>query len=107
VNEQTNEPAPEQPKKRMGWPKGRKRGPRKVKAEAKTAAVPTELEGLTAQECCNDCRQERCVITGMALCGHPFKGGLQSVLMNNPNVMQRYRRAKKILAHQKVDATRM
>lgn len=99
------EPAP---KKRGGWPKGRKR-PKRAKPVANESQqpmkAPAEFAGLTEQDCCADCCMEKCVITGMALCGHPFKGGLQPALMSKPDIVERFGRAKKALAHRKIDLT--
>lgn len=64
-----------------------------------------EFDGMTATACCDACNIDRCIITGIALCGHPKKGGLQPMLMTKPDILSRYERAKKSLAHLKVDAS--
>lgn len=43
-----------------------------------------------------------CVISS-GVCAHPFKSPLQSAMFRDAKVMARYQRAKKILAHQKID----
>lgn len=79
--------------------------PKKAKAKrmAKPFIAPTEFAGMSAFDCCTACNAEGCVITGIAACAHPNKGGLQAGLMRNPAVLSRYERAKKALAHQKID----
>jgi hypothetical protein len=75
----------------------------KVPAAPRTARPAAEFAGMTATECCADCRTDRCVITGIGICGHPMKGGLQAPLMVRPDVVERYGRARKTLAHVRID----
>jgi len=56
------------------------------------------LAGLSRTECCIGCHDGHCVITGINVCGHPQKGGLQPTLMMQPDVLSRYTAAKKRLA---------
>jgi hypothetical protein len=65
-----------------------------------------EFAGLTATECCTDCRRDRCVISGVGVCAHPGKTGLQAVHSNPPDraAVERFERAKTALAHQQVAA---
>lgn len=82
-----------------------------AKAPAKAAAAAPEpatvetddLEGLTRTECAILCSKEGCVITGGPFCGHPRKGGLQAALAAKPEVVERYARARKMIAHQAVE----
>lgn len=74
-----------------------------TKREPKPAPVPAEFAGLTATACCDECRVDRCVITEIGICGHPLKGGLQPPLMVRPAVVERYNRAKKAMAHARID----
>lgn len=67
--------------------------------KAKTAA--DEFAGMTVRDCCADCNAKRCVITGSGFCGHPFKASHPGA---EPAVQARIARAKKRLAHQKIDA---
>ena len=92
-------PAAPAPKK-----KGKKarRTPRRASFH-KPAKPPEQLAGLSASDCPFDCNAEKCLISCMAICGHPGKGGLQSAMQNDPEAMARYNQARKILAHQKVD----
>ena len=93
---QTETPAPK--------PKRKYRRRQKVAARpAKTVKVPDEFEGMTATSCCDACNLQRCVITGISLCGHPLKGGLQPALMTRGDITARYARAQKLLKHQKVE----
>lgn len=74
-----------------------------TKHEPKAAPVPSEFAGLTATACCDECRVDRCVITEIGICGHPLKGGLQPALMVKPDVVARYARARKAMAHARID----
>ena len=40
---------------------------------------------------------------GSGNCGHPDKGGLQAADLMRPKVLDRYNRARKHLAHLKID----
>jgi len=64
---------------------------------------PEEFYGLTDRECCRKCLPHKCVITGVGICAHPYKGGLQGALTLKADVVDRFTNAKKYLAHQKVD----
>ena len=109
-------PPPAEPvKKRGGWPAGRPRKPKKplvkmypdrapppapkppvVLKEPDPPAPAGEFAGMTPRpeaNCCDDCFALRCVITGMAYCGHPHKSGLQAISMGNDAVRKRYARA--------------
>lgn len=59
-----------------------------------------ELAGLTGTECGFECTAERCVISHLNVCSHPNKGGMQAVVMNDPEALKRYQRARKMLAVQ-------
>lgn len=91
----------EQPKPKKHIKRRKKRVAAKV--ERKPPPVPAEFAGITATACCSDCKSDRCVITQIGICGHPMKGGLQPPLMVKPDVVDRYARARKVLAHVKVD----
>lgn len=83
----------------------RKAAPR-AKAATKAAAPadkPNELDGISQSDCPFDCDPEKCAITGINVCGHPYKGGLQSALMSRPEVVRRYQAARRIIAHQVTD----
>lgn len=68
-------------------------------------APPPEFAGLSPTDCCNACTASKCVISGIGICSHPMKGGLQSALMIRDDVMRRYNRAKVFLAKAKIDLT--
>lgn len=73
----------------------------------KSAAIPNEFEGISAKDCCDSCyasKGQRCAITHDAICGHPLKGGIQSRDMMKADVVDRFQKAKKILAHAKIEA---
>jgi hypothetical protein len=63
-----------------------------------------DFEGLTLRECATLCDQDRCVITGQNVCGHPRKGGLQASHMMNRKVVDRFNAAKRYLKRQELDA---
>lgn len=74
-----------------------------------SAAVPKSdklpEECLTKYECCPGCTPERCVISGVNVCGHPFKAG--QVPAHDQAAVERYNRAKAVLRHQMVDMGRL
>ncbi len=84
-------------------PKPRRKYTRKAVAKPQPKA-PAEFAGMTASECCADCTPQRCIITAQGICGHPMKGGLQAPMMTRSDVVARYNRARKQLAHVKLDA---
>jgi hypothetical protein len=98
---------PAEPKKKGGWPKGRKR--RKKAARAVPFKAPEEFAGMTALECLDGCKANLaagkpcCLLSEKNVCIHPMKSGITPELMGNPRVLARYMRAKKALAHQKID----
>jgi carbonic anhydrase len=69
-------------------------------AKSATAALDDEQAGLTSTECCFECTAERCAISHLNVCSHPNKGGMQAVVMNDPEALKRYQRARKTLAVQ-------
>lgn len=89
-------------------PKRRKARPRRAAApKSKPAAKPdSEFPGLSPTTCCADCSPEKgCVITqgGTGFCAHPLKGGLQQSDALKHEVVARFGRAKKALAHSRID----
>lgn len=62
-----------------------------------------DLTGISASDCPYDCTAERCVISGLNICGHPFKSGLQGALAAQPDVAARYSKARKMLHKQKLN----
>ena len=88
-----------------------KRKRRTVKRRARRAAPKAdvtvaakgdnpELEGISQSDCPFACDPDKCAITGINVCGHPHKGGLQSALLNRTDVVRRYQAARRIIAHQ-------
>jgi hypothetical protein len=58
------------------------------------AKAPTDnLAGLTQVECCKVCGVDKCVISGIAVCAHPAKGGLQGAMMHNADTVKRFNAA--------------
>ncbi len=82
----------------------RKHGrPPKAEKEPEPEIESDEFYGITPRECCAKCRPNQCVITGVGICAHPYKNGLQGALTAKPDVVDRFMNAKKYLSHQKVD----
>jgi hypothetical protein len=93
-------------------PKPRKK-PKRAKRVRAAVAKPKadeaksqdgELEGLTRTDCPFDCNEANCVITRIGFCGHPLKGGLQSALLSKPDVVRTYSKARRMLAHMKIES---
>jgi predicted metal-binding protein len=105
----TETPEIEAPKPKRKW---RRKYKRRAVAKIMTGTGLTERQakksgnefaGMTAADCCDACKETNCIITGIAICGHPMKGALQARLMMNREVVARYKRAKQVLAHAKLD----
>lgn len=58
-----------------------------------------EFAGITASACPAACGATRCVISGLGVCAHPRKGGLQAGQMNDQKALGRLARANDILDH--------
>jgi hypothetical protein len=67
----------------------------------------SEFEGMTATDCCDDCNERNCIISGQPYCGHPMKSGLQAREKNNHDALKRFKRAKEALKDAKLDLERM
>lgn len=80
--------------------------PKARRAAAKRAAVPapktSEMAGITAADCPMVCNAKRCVISGVGICAHPGKGGLQAALQNDVS-LRKFNEAKRILGKAKLD----
>jgi hypothetical protein len=78
-----------------------KRAKKKAKATAAPKRIPappgSPLVGLTALDCASGCTAKQCVISGVGICAHPNKGGLQAGLQNDKS-MRMYNQAKQIIA---------
>lgn len=83
-----------------------KRAKRKYRrrVDAPKPEVPQEFAGISVSGCCDECHTERCVISGKAYCAHPAMCGLQAGDMMNPEIVQRYRRAKRVVDEIKLNA---
>ena len=102
--ETQNETPVEAPKKKT-VKKAKKRRPFKhTRIEEKAAPkVPSQFAGISANECCDGCNKDGCVISGSFYCAHPMKGGLQNTEMNDPEALKRFARAKAALKDQMID----
>jgi hypothetical protein len=105
MNEAMTETQIEAPKKKPAKKKAKKRAfPRaRIEAQATAAKVPSEFVGITTTECCDGCNADGCVISGINVCAHPMKGGLQSAQMRDPEALKRFNRAKGALRDQMID----
>lgn len=96
----------DEPKKRGGFtPEMRaKAAATRAANKAKKAAKPapakpaTEFAGLSHVNCCEGCTPTQCVISGIGVCAHPLKGGLQAAQMQDSKTLARFNRAKETLA---------
>lgn len=71
-------------------------------AGSPAAPKPTnEFAGITATTCCAGCTPDRCVISTVAVCKHPYKSSDAGC---GPVTMRNRLAAKKLLKKQKVDA---
>lgn len=97
----TETPATEAPKKS-------RRKPAKKRARARVAAMPPAASGdylgITPSDCPVACTAERCVISGVGICAHPYKGGLQA-RMQNPESLRRLGAAKRAIGKRKLELT--
>ena len=99
------------PHRRTGWPKGKARKLKPRPAPEKDS----EFAGMTSGEswnshCADACTERKngkggCVITmaGSGNCGHQDKGGLQAADLLRPKCVEADKRARKYLAHLKID----
>ena len=81
--------------KRRGRPPGQRIAPPK-----KVARNVSEYIGMTRDNCSDNCRQDRCVVSNRAYCAHPRKGGLQGPDLGNVSAVNRLTAAKAYLAKQ-------
>lgn len=79
---------------------------RRKKPVAKPAAlklVKTEKDpfaGVTESQCCADCTEERCVISTVNLCKHPYKTGPAGC---GPITLENRTKVMKIIQHRRID----
>ena len=79
----------------------RKKGAKR--AETKARPLPTEgvLAGISGLNCPTACKAGHCVISGVGICAHPHKGGLQPRLQNEKS-LRIFAEAQEVLAHRKL-----
>lgn len=92
-------PAPAKPKRR------KTRRHKRANTAVPMKKAGTEFPGLTPKDCCETCSAAGCIISGTAVCAHPFKGGLQHALLSNAETLARFNRAKKVLGKAKLDVS--
>lgn len=61
------------------------------------------FEGMTELDCCAACNVDKCVISGINVCSHPRKTGLQAGMDRVPGAFERFERAERILAVKKAE----
>ncbi len=93
----------EAPKKKTVKKARKKRAFPRARIEAAAPKVPSQFAGISANECCDGCNKDGCVISGSFYCAHPMKGGLQNTEMNDPEALKRFSRAKAALKDQMID----
>lgn len=91
-------------------PVPKRRGPNKKKRNARAAPKQTkdvnepvkdgEFAGVSATNCCAACTPERCVISTVDVCKHPFKTADSGC---GPVTMKNRLRVRKLLKHQMID----
>jgi uncharacterized protein CbrC (UPF0167 family) len=91
------------PKKPVKKAKKKRAFPRMRIEEKAATKVPSQFSGISANECCDGCNKDGCVISGSFYCAHPMKGGLQAEQMNDPEALKRFARAKAALKDQMID----
>jgi len=95
----------EQPPKPAKAPARRKARKRAKPAAPKTADRPVttgagEFAGISATRCPAACTVDRCVISTVAVCKHPFMTGDSGC---GPTTMANRARAKKLIKHQLIN----
>ncbi len=77
--------------------KGKKTKAKKPAVKRVPAPAGSPLVGLTALDCASGCKANCCAISGVGICAHPAKGGLQANLQNDKS-LRMYNQAKQIIA---------
>lgn len=94
----------EAPKKNPAKKVKKKRAFPRARIEEKVAPkVPSQFAGISPTECYDGCNADGCVISGINVCAHPMKGGLQSAQIRDPEALKRFNRAKLALRDQMID----
>lgn len=94
VEDEAEKPARKPKKPAKAKPAKAKKAP----AVKRVPAPPgSPLVGLTALDCASGCKATCCAISGVGICAHPAKGGLQPSLQNDKS-MRLYNQAKQIIA---------
>lgn len=109
MNTEITETATETPKKASAKRKKAKKRAKPVVRAPKDADRPVydragDLSGISATKCPDGCTADRCVISTVGQCKHPYKSGDGGC---GPITMANRARAKKLIKHQKIDADRM
>jgi hypothetical protein len=100
----TDTAAPTEAPKKKTVKKARKKRPfPRARIEAAAPKVVQQFAGISANECCDACNKDNCVISQSFYCAHPMKGGLQAAQMNDPEALRRFNRAKATLKDQMID----
>jgi hypothetical protein len=103
MNEAMTDTPIEAPKKKIVKKARKKRAFPRARIEAAAPKVTSQFSGISANECCDGCNKDGCVISGSFYCAHPMKGSLQAEQMNDPEALKRFSRAKGALKDQMID----
>lgn len=96
-------PEPIKPKRKY---RRRKKAARGSGQPKKTVLAEGWLDGISAGSCPIACNEEKCLITGENVCGHPYKGGLQARYLQMKDVLGRFGNARSVIAHQEAESKR-
>jgi hypothetical protein len=103
MNEVMTDTAPTEAPKKPAKKAKKKRAFPRARIEQAAVKAPSQFAGISANECCDGCNKDGCVISGDFYCAHPMKGGLQAEQMNDPAALKRFARAKAALKNQMID----
>jgi hypothetical protein len=93
------EPSVDKPRAKAPAKKRRKHA-RKVAKPSTEAKANDELAGLTAKDCPAACTVDRCVISTVGVCHHPFKTAPNGA---GPLTLANREKARKRIKHQIID----
>ena len=96
----TETPAPPKAKRRV---KAKAKAKRQAKPKVDTADAPIkggEFAGVSASACCTGCTAERCLISTVNVCKHPYKTGDAGC---GPITMENRLKVRKLIKHQMID----
>lgn len=78
----------------------RRKPGRKPKPKLALVPKPDKFAGITARKCCDACTADRCVISTVGVCKHPYLTGDAGC---GPTTMKNRIEARKIIKRQEID----